>query len=215
MGGGNGLLICAGSLNAIMAEPLVENDTWSHVTKTRNHLDPNIGLALVNLSTLMGSKGEKLSLKLADTTSLAELRSQPTIFIGGLNNPWTVRIESGMRFQLKSLSHDLSGITDQTKGNAALWTFDFSAQVRNIAHSYALITRIADPLTGQNIVSLAGLGSYGNSSASEFVVSPLYFSQFVANAPKNWKDRNLQIVIETAVVDGKPSPPKVVAFQVY
>ena len=100
-GDGNGLLICAGSLNAIMAEPLVENDTWSHVTKTRNHLDPNIDLALVNLSTLMDSKGQKLSLKLADTTSLAELRSQPTIFLGGLNNPWTQRIESGMRFPVE------------------------------------------------------------------------------------------------------------------
>jgi hypothetical protein len=215
MGDGNGLLICAGSLNAMMAEPLVENDTWNHVTKTRNHLDPNIGIALVNLSTLMGEKGQKLSLKLADTTSLAELRSQPTIFLGGFNNPWTQRIQSGMRFQLKSLSPDVSGITDQTKQNAALWTFDFSAQVRNITHSYALITRINDPLTGQNIVSLAGLGSYGNSSASEFVVSPVYFSQFLVNAPKNWKDRSLQIVIETAVVDGKPSPPKVVASQVY
>jgi hypothetical protein len=89
------------------------------------------------------------------------------------------------------------------------------APVHSIAKSYAIITRVNDPLFGQNIVSLAGIGSYGNSSASEFVANPSYFAQFAAAAPRGWQTRNLQIVIETDIVDGRSSPPKMIAFEVY
>jgi hypothetical protein len=71
-----------------------------------------------------------------------------------------------------------------------------------------------DPLTGEPVIILAGLGPYGTSAASEFVSNPEYFSQFSQNAPKGWESRNIQIVLETSVVNGRVSVPRVVAEQV-
>jgi hypothetical protein len=212
---GTSPLVCAGTLNGIMRSQQAEDDTWRHVTATMNHLDPNIGMSLMYLGEYMGRHDTHLSLKLADATNLAELRRQPGIFIGGLNNPWTERVQSHMRFQMRSIRPGVSAVVDSKQDNRVLGSFDFDASVHSITKSYAIVTRENDPLTGQNIVSLAGLGSYGNSSATEFVVTPSYFSQFAASAPKGWERRNIQIVLETEVVDGRSSPPKVIASELY
>ncbi|NUQ28094.1 MAG: hypothetical protein HOQ35_06215 [Acidobacteriaceae bacterium] len=210
----NEILICAGTLNGIMHEPVVENDTWNHVTRTRNHLDPNVGAALVSVSSLLGAQGKHPYMRIADTTTLPDLRRQPSILIGGFNNQWTVRVQSNMRYRISRLSPDASGVVDTKNGDAPLGTFDFSAPVNSISKSYAIITRLNDPLTGQYVLSLAGLGSYGNSSAAEFVTTPAYFALFAKQAPKGWESHNVQVVIETSLVEGKTSPPKVIAFEV-
>jgi hypothetical protein len=212
---GTSPLVCAGTLNGIMRVQPAEDDTWRHVTATVNHLDPNVAVSIMYLGEYMGRHGTHLSMKLADATNLAELRRQPVILIGGLNNPWTARAQSHMRFQFRRIGPGLSAIVDTTHNNRVLGSFDFDASVHSINKSYAIVTRENDPLAGQNIVSLAGLGSYGNSSATEFVVTPSYFAQFASSAPKGWEQRNVQIVLETEVVDGRSSPPKVIASDVY
>ena len=221
----NAILVCAGDLNLIMnVHPTLSeaNETWRDVTKNQNHLDPNMGAALMHIGTAMGRSGKSVRFRLADLTPLSDLREQPDIFIGGGNNPWTVRILSELRF------HSIAGIDPKTGNPADIgtivdmknpaqtsWKLDFSARVGSIAHDYSLVTRIQDPLTGQPVVLLTGLGAYGNSSASEFVSNPAYFWQFAKDAPKSWKDRTVQIVLETTVVDGRVSIPKVIAQQVY
>jgi hypothetical protein len=164
---------------------------------------------------LLGAKGKGARLRLADMTDLADLRQQPVIFVGGFNNPWAQRIIAGLRFRMM-VSQDArySTITDQNNP-ASSWKFESSLQVNSIPRDYSLVTRMDDPLTGQPVVLLSGLGTYGNSAASEFVSNPTYFSQFSKNAPKGWENRNLQIVLETTVVDGRLSVPKVVAVQIY
>jgi hypothetical protein len=59
------------------------------------------------------------------------------------------------------------------------------------------------------------MGPFGNSAASEFVSKPSDFAQFSRSAPKGWENRTVQIVLETTVVNGKISVPKVIAEQVY
>ena len=85
--------------------------------------------------------------------------------------------------------------------------------MKSITRDYSLVTRLRDPLTGQPVVLLSGIGSYGNSAASEFVAKPAYFAQFSRTAPRGWEERTIQIVLETTVVDGKVSVPRVVAEQ--
>ena len=218
------ILVCAGDLNLIMNVHPVEsaNETWRDVTKNQNHLDPNMGAALLQIGAAMGRKGKRVRLRLADLTPLSDLREQPDVFIGGANNPWTVRILSGLRFRNIAGTDpetgrpaDIGMIVDMKNPAQTSWRLDFSARVNAITHDYSLVTRIQDPLTGQPVVLLTGLGAYGNSSASEFVSNPAYFWQFAKDAPKSWEERTVQIVLETTVVDGRVSTPKVVAEQIY
>ncbi len=106
-------------------------------------------------------------------------------------------------------------MTDENNPAMSTWRIDLSAPVSSITRDYSLVTRINDPLTGEPVVVLCGLGPYGTAAARDFVSNPNYFSQFAKQAPKNWESRNIQIVLETTVVNGRPSVPRVVAEQVY
>jgi hypothetical protein len=214
--GNDSILVCAGDLNQFVTERPIENDNWEHFTRTRNHLDPNVGAALLRIGGILGSKGKRTTLRLADLTELSDLRQQPVIFVGGFNNQWTQRILANLRFRMVSAQDgSYAMIADQKDRSMKSWRIEYLAPVNSIDRDYSLVTRMDDPLTGQPVVLLSGLGSYGNSAASEFVSNPNYFSQFGKSAPKDWQNRTVQIVLETTVVNGRVSVPKVVAEQVY
>ena len=214
--GNDSILVCAGDLNHFVTEPPIENDSWEHFTRTRNHLDPNIGAALLRIGGILGSKGKRATLRLADLTELSDLRQQPVIFVGGFNNPWAQRILANLRFRMTGAQDgSYAMITDQKNPTMTSWKIGYTAPVSSIDRDYSLVTRLDDPLTGQPVVLLSGLGSYGNSAASEFVSNPAYFSAFAKSAPAGWESRTVQIVLETRVVNGRVSVPQLVAEQVY
>jgi len=75
------ILVCAGDLNLIMnVHPTLsdENETWRDVTKNQNHLDPNMGAALLHVGTAMGRKGKRVRFRLADLTPCPTSESNPT-----------------------------------------------------------------------------------------------------------------------------------------
>ncbi|HUV69987.1 MAG TPA: hypothetical protein VMW15_10025 [Terracidiphilus sp.] len=220
MNGGEEITVCVGDLNFFFKTPPISNVLQLHPNPTAdNVLNPNAGAALLRVGSLLGARGKRATLRLADLTDLNDLRQQPVIFIGGMNNPWTQRILAGMRFQLKSTPNKPYGtdgiLVDEKNPAAATWAVNMEAPLSAITEDYSLVTRMNDPLTGQPVVILCGLGPYGTAAASEFVSSSDYFSQFVAQAPRGWQDRNLQIVLETRVVNGRVSVPRVVAEQIY
>lgn len=218
MNGGEGITVCVGDLNYFFKAPPVSSILQLHPTAD-NLLNPNAGAALLRVGSLLGARGKRATLRLADLTELNDLRQQPVIFIGGMNNPWTQRILAGMRFRLKStpnMPYGTDGIlVDEKNPAAATWAVNLEAPLSAITEDYSLVTRMNDPLTGEPVVILCGLGPYGTAAASEFVSSSDYFSQFVAQAPTGWQSRNLQIVLETRVVDGRVSVPRVIAEQIY
>ncbi len=45
----------------------------------------------------------------------------------------------------------------------------------------------------------------------EFITNPVYWRELVKAAPKDWKRRNLQVVLQTNVVNRTPGPPRILA----
>lgn len=211
------ITVCVGDLNYIFQAP--PYNTLDTHTTTENLLNSNAGAALLRIGEILGSKGKSSTLRLADHTELSDLRQQPVILIGGMNNPWTQRILDPLRFRLTSKPGGINGnfllLTDAKNLALTTWRVDLSAPPDSITRDYSLVTRMNDPLTGQPVVILCGLGPYGTAAASEFVSNPNYFSEFSKQAPKGWENRNIQIVLETTVVDRRVSVPRVVAEQVY
>jgi hypothetical protein len=76
---------------------------------------------------------------------------------------------------------------------------------------YALISRIRDAGTGHVVVVIGGLYTYGTLAAAEFLTDPELMREVDRQAGLNGASHNLQIILETAVTDGTPGPPKVVA----
>lgn len=218
MNGGDAITVCVGDLNYLFADPPFKNVLQLH-PNADNLLNPNAGAALLRVGSILGSRGKRSTLRFADLTELNDLRQQPIILIGGLNNQWTQRLLAGLRFQMANKPGGIGGlhslIVDTKTPGMAGWSIDINAPLNSFTRDYSLITRMNDPLTGEPVVILCGLGPYGTSAASEFVSDPDYFSQFARQAPKGWQDHNFQIVLETQVVDGRVSVPRVVADQIY
>jgi hypothetical protein len=60
---------------------------------------------------------------------------------------------------------------------------------------------------------VAGLGASATESAGEFVSSPEYLRQISAVGPSNWRTKNLELVLEVPVVDGKAGHAHIVASE--
>jgi hypothetical protein len=63
----------------------------------------------------------------------------------------------------------------------------------------------------QPVIIVAGVGETGTVSASEFVTSERAIEDMNKLAPKGWNHGNVEVVLQTDVIDGHPGPPHIVA----
>jgi hypothetical protein len=55
------------------------------------------------------------------------------------------------------------------------------------------------------------LTHFGTQAAGEFVTNPAYFAEAIKNAPRDWRQRNMQVVLSAKVMSGTVGPPSVLA----
>jgi hypothetical protein len=60
---------------------------------------------------------------------------------------------------------------------------------------------------------VAGLGSGGTESASKFVTSSAAMNQLTGTAPRNWRNMNMEAVLETEVIGGRAGHTRVIATE--
>ena len=112
-----------------------------------------------------------------------ELRGHPIIAIGSFSNPWTKQNVSGLRFTFdRSPSDtDVPRIRDnQNPGRS--WALP-SIYPKPQDKDYAIVTRTFDPVTHAPFLSLAGLHSFGNQIAAEFVSQESFWNDLATSAP--------------------------------
>ena len=61
------------------------------------------------------------------------------------------------------------------------------------------------------ILMVGGIAQYGTESAGEFVTNPSYFSEALKDAPADWRNKNMQILLSTRVLSQTGGPPSVLA----
>ena len=102
-------------------------------------------------------------------------------------------------------------IVDRSNPQARSWFVNFGEKYSQLTQDYAIISRFSDPTTGEPVVIAAGLGENGTISAGEFLTDPTEMERATRNAPKNWRTKNIEIVLATQVIGEKSGPPRVVA----
>jgi hypothetical protein len=169
-------------------------------------------MALVSLTGALQSHNKPYRiLNRANATSFKDLQQGPFILVGALNNEWTLRVTSGLRFSYSRQPSGGSFITDKQKPGSTSWSFSYSLPFDQPIRDYAIITRLRDPMTQQTGLIVAGLGGWGTQAAAEFVASPEHLRKLDAIAPRDWDRKNLQIVVGTDVIRGSSGPPIMIA----
>jgi hypothetical protein len=61
------------------------------------------------------------------------------------------------------------------------------------------------------VIVAAGIARGGTVAAGEFLVDSTQIKQMTRNAPKDWSKMNMEVILETQVIDGRSGPPRLLA----
>ncbi len=184
-----------------------------HMVGPYHHVSLATATALANLAGELRERGAAFEIKEDAETSLTDLHSRPVILVGAENNSWTMRLLAPFRFHF--LPGPLARIEDAKNPQDTEWSIDFTKPYPSVSRDYAILARFRDATTEGPILVLAGVGAYGTEAASALVISPEYLKQVTNQIPPNWENRNLEIVLQSDVIDGKAGPPKVLTYTVW
>jgi hypothetical protein len=165
--------------------------------------------AAVRLSSYFGRQGEDSEVRIGDGVSSEDLRNSPAVVIGAFSNPWTMELMSGLHY---TFVDDNQGIRIQERGTPG---HSWYTKHGSVGEDYGLVTRLIDSSTGQFVVLTAGIEASGSDAAAAVIVRPDVLKDILRDAPKNWSQKNLQILVSTSVSHSVAGPPKVIGIYVW
>ena len=172
---------------------------------------------LVNMAGLLRTFGKTYRVQGESSTSLTDLRHGPSVFIGAYDNGWTLRLTSPLRFHFAN-NPDMTQfwIEDRSSPGKRDWILDRSVQQQTGTYKdYAIVARLVDPNSDQYVVVAAGIGRGGTIAAGEFLVDARRMNDMLSQVPGNWKQKNVEIVLETQMIQGRSGPPRISAVHIW
>lgn len=165
--------------------------------------------ATVRFSNFLGHLEKDSEVRIGSSYSYADLRNSPAVVIGAFSNPLTMEMTSGLHF---SYVDNEKGLWIQEQGASGRAWFSKHGP---IGEDYGLVTRLLDSNTGQFVVLVGGIEASGSDAAADLIVNPSGLDKALQNAPKDWPQKNVQIVVSTTVKDYTAGPAKVIAIYVW
>jgi hypothetical protein len=183
----------------------------SMVTVIIDDVDP-----LVNIAGMLRSYGKDYRVLGESTTNLTDLRRGPSVFIGAFDNGWTLRLTAPLRFHFgNDASMTKFWIEDRDHPEQRQWLLDRLQQKTEDYKDFAIVARFIPPDTDQASVVAAGIGRGGTVAAGEFLVNETRMAEILQQLPVGWQKKNIEVVLETQVIQGRSGPPHVKAVHVW
>jgi hypothetical protein len=171
---------------------------------------------LVNIASMLSAHGRTFRVQGESVTSFGDLRQAPAVFIGAFDNGWTLRFTAPLRYHFANNSEmSQFWVEDRQRPGGREWLLDRSQQATGTYKDFAIVTRALDPNTGRYVVVAAGIARGGTIASGEFLVDPRHMDELMGVAPKDWGHKNMEIVLETQVIDGRSGPPRIAAVYVW
>ena len=176
-----------------------------------SHLAISDVIALAHLTSALDSQGKTYRISAASQTNFFQLREGPVILIGAFDNPWTMRLMQNLRYTFVQKAGESASIVDSRNPTQSNWSLPFSPSAQTFSHDFGVVARFHDSTTGQPVVLVAGLAAAGTEAAGELLSNRAFFAEMMKDAPRNWPNMNMEVVLETQVIGGHPGPPKILA----
>ena len=177
-------------------------------------------VTLTRVTDVLDKQKKSFRVSAASEASFAELREGPAVLIGAFDNLWTMRLTRDLRFGFDSIDGNafivdrkMNGKQDHNGGAKTQWFTAWDLPYEKLARDYAIVARYRDSLTGQPVVIAAGISEEGTEAAGELISNPADLDALLQKAPANWRNMNIEAVIETQVIDGHSGPPQVRAVE--
>ncbi len=158
----------------------------------------------VALGSLFSGKGKLFQVRYGSDLTFGDLRYQPSILIGAFGNAWTLQLTNNLRFVFDKHPTIRDRFTNR------IYTLPDMTPDGRTPEDYAIVSRVFDSNTGELLIAAAGITQYGSRAAAEFLTSSQLMATLAANAPRDWRKKNLQVLLHTRVVDNTAGPPSIV-----
>jgi len=170
-------------------------------------------MALSRVQAILFAHQQDSDVLLADSATFDALRFGPSIMIGALDNPWTMRLAQGAdhRFYFKGTDANWGEIVDRESKSGQHWFVDFKLPYSDRTQDYAIVSVTDDGTLGRPLLVLAGIGPNGTMAAGEFLIHPGSLDSLRKMAPAGWSGKNFEVVLGTPVISGVSGPPKILA----
>jgi len=185
---------------------------WKEITPLADfHINKDDAYVADELTEFFANKRLPSQVRFGSDYTYEDLRSSPAILIGAYNNPWSDRIMSDLPIGFRE-SGEILWIEDRTKPGQ-VWKSSLEGRLGT--KDFALVARLTNSKTGQFLLIVSGVGMVGTKAAGRFISHEQDLETALSTAPPGWERKNLEVVLETDIVDGSPSPPRAVAIKVW
>jgi hypothetical protein len=172
-------------------------------------------LSFSRICALVRTESRNCTMQLSNQVSISDLGRQPTIFIGLLNNEWSERLTRQLRFRLNS-NVDAEGVTHEAwisdnRNPKAYWGVDFGQRLDTVTKDFGILARFDSEVTDQPVILVGGLSALGTQSIGEFAIDSRSMQSLEDMMPPGKSFKNVEAVMQTEVIDGKPGHSRVVA----
>ena len=150
----------------------------------------------------------------AASTNFTDLQITSGVFIGGFNNPWTLRLQAPLRYQfVRNATDQTYEIVDTKHPDSRLYQIDQTKPYSKSTQDYGIVARFLSPTTERETVIIAGIGANGTLAATSMATDERFFGELVRSAGKNAVKKNIEILVTTQIIDNHTGPPKVLDVQ--
>ena len=177
-------------------------------------------VAASRLAGILRVNGMALQILSDLSTTLDDLKDTPVVFLGLRNNRWSLALLENARFKIAgegNAGHNPAAIVDSFAKDGKRWQPVLAAAPPSspsgisVLRDYGLIIRTIHPQTHRMVVLAGGINGYGTLAVSEFLSNSRYFADLIAQAPRGWEKRQMEIVVSVDIIGGSNGPPKLVA----
>jgi hypothetical protein len=209
-------LIVVGSVPALKNSSVQEDpEDLAHRVSTVDIIALDDADAVTRIVSEINKTAPSGRLQLSTHTTLQNLRNGPVVLVGAFDNAWTERVISTTPFRFFAPPGKLVvGIVDGNHPETK-WMVDFTQSALAPRMDYAVVARLHDPMIDEDIIIAAGVGGAATSAAADFITNERYIDALVRSLPNNWSQRNVEVVIETQVIDGEPGKPIVLRTSIW
>jgi hypothetical protein len=164
-------------------------------------------LGVTRIAGLLNSLHRAYRVRIGADVNFQDLRAAPTVLIGYSYTRWR-DISKELRYFIDAEGRPRM-VTDN--GKPTEWSLPDLPGDRRTKEDYAIVTRVFHPDTQAMLVEVAGITQYGTEAAADLISTPEFLADGLQGAPKDWKNKNLQLVVHVKVISGTAASPKVVA----
>ena len=199
-----------------IAEPAVPGDGTflDHQLLGENVVYSDV-LAMMKLSSVVQQQHRALRVRLNAGSTLNDFREGPTVFLGGLDNQWTLRLLKPLRFHFAGSDTDEYYIQDERAPADKRWSVRLLDKMTVVNHDYALVARVHSEALGRVNLLVAGIGMSGTAAAGEFLSDPAQVRDLERRIGYKNRDHDFEAVLETDVDDGIAGAARIVALDVH